>query len=435
MRVRFVKAATLEKLVDSLTTDDGELETTFINVFFATYRTFAQPEDIINLMIKKYEILNSDDTNYEVNDQHKKTLISALHIWLDGYPEDWNAVNLRKILSFTGRELPNSELHIKVLRLYDRLHLSKPDHHLPMWTDGFIELTNQYGELCLASAFQLSPCHIIQAYRFPDVPVKLFAEQLTRMDSELFKRLIPHQCLGETWARRDKHQADTVVATVNQFNAVLYRVITSILVEPNSKPADRAVYIITWIDIAQELRVLKNFSSLKAIITALESESIHRLEKTWAVILRDKLEIFNELARLVSQENNAIMQREVLMKEGTAKFAIAVGENDRHLQKFLQKQNHLTSHGTIPFLGTFLTDLTMIDTANPNKVNGLINFDKRRKEFEILAQLKLLQGAANAYNISDDPLFDRWFASALALNEKQNHELSCKLEPPTESKK
>ena len=49
------------------------------------------------------------------------------------------------------------------------------------------------------------------------------------------------------------------------------------------------------------------------------------------------------------------------------------------------------SYGTIPYLGTFLTDLTMIDTAIPDVVSdGLINFDKRRKEFEVLAQVGLL---------------------------------------------
>lgn len=148
------------------------------------------------------------------------------------------------------------------------------------------------------------------------------------------------------------------------------------------------------------------------------------------------------------------------MREGTAKFADTTGENDRHLQKVLQKQvwshdtlydsiqklikkhfyyfilqNPYISHGTIPYLGTFLTDLTMIHTAIPDTIgqNNLINFDKKRKEFEVLAQIKLFQGAANTYHLPEDLLFDRWFASLLVLDEREAHTLSCQLEPPPPS--
>ena len=73
------------------------------------------------------------------------------------------------------------------------------------------------------------------------------------------------------------------------------------------------------------------------------------------------------------------------------RFAATAGDNDPHLQKVLQKHQENSkgvSYGTIPYLGTFLTDLVMIDTAVPDVVDeGLINFDKRRKEFEILAQV------------------------------------------------
>jgi ral guanine nucleotide dissociation stimulator-like 1 len=89
------------------------------------------------------------------------------------------------------------------------------------------------------------------------------------------------------------------------------------------------------------------------------------------------------------------------------------------------------SHGTIPYLGTFLTDLTMIHAAIPDITSdGLINFDKKRKEFEVLAQIKLLQGAANSYHLPEDPLFDRWFASLLVLDEKEAHSISCQIEVP-----
>ncbi|KXJ77307.1 hypothetical protein RP20_CCG007861 [Aedes albopictus] len=437
VRVRFVKAATLSRLVDALTTDDGELESTFVNVFLTTYRTFSQPEKVLELLLNRYEKLLAAELALvpaeALTDQHKKTLVSVLHVWLDGFPEDWDTENLQRLLAFTSKRLPNSEIHVKALHRYtNRLDkYSRIPPPLP-WSD----LTDQFGGLCLTPAFRGPPSHLLNSYRFPNIPVKHFAEQLTRMDMELFKRLIPHQCLGAIWSNRDKHECGSVVATVTQFNAVSFRVISSILIEPRLKPQERALLISTWIDIAQELRLLKNFSSLKAIISGLQSNAVYRLSKTWAALPREKLELYTELARIFSEDNNAWAQREVLMREGTAKFADTVGENDRHLQKVFQKQNTLISHGTIPYLGTFLTDLTMIHAAIPDTLaEGLINFDKRRKEFEVLAQIKLLQGAANTYHLPEDALFDRWFASLLVLDEREAHTLSCQLEPPPESQK
>lgn len=179
-------------------------------------------------------------------------------------------------------------------------------------------------------------------YIFPEVPHRHFAEQLTRMDAEVFKKLVAHQCLGAVWSRKDRsrsHEAATVVATVNQFNAVSLRVISTILTDTTLKSQERARILETWIDVAQELRVLKNFSSLKAIVSGLQSNPVYRLEKCWQCMPREKHELFRELERIFSEENNAWTQRELLIKEGTAKFADTAGRSDRHLQKLFQKQN------------------------------------------------------------------------------------------------
>lgn len=294
---------------------------------------------------------------------------------------------LQQILTFANKHLPGSELGSKVRHRLDKLTRATYSNEPLLYcsTPQTYALRNGHAHWPI--------------YTLPDVPVRHFAEQLTRMDMELFKKLVPHQCLGAIWSRRDKnrsHDAATVVATVNQFNAVSFRVISSILLDPNMKLAERVSVITCWVDIAQELRVLKNFSSLKAIISGLQSNPIYRLQKSWQALTKEKLELYDELARIFSEDNNQWAQRELLMREGTAKFADTVGENDKQLQKIFQKQHNnsaMISFGTIPYLGTFLTDLTMIDTAIPDTVcDGLINFDKRRKEFEVLAQIKLLQG-------------------------------------------
>ncbi|KAK6618978.1 hypothetical protein RUM44_003359 [Polyplax serrata] len=430
VRVRFVKAATLEKLVENLVTDDGELESTYINVFLATYRTFATPKQLLQLLLNRFTQFVEQEQQDAANQQHKKTLMLALRVWLDSYPEDFREPmvhsNLHKLLEFTQQYLPGSELEAKIKHRLDRF----------VRDDQFVDSGFLYTNNFVIHANGASTSQGI-TYRFPDVPEKHFAEQLTRMDMELFKKLVPHQCLGAVWSRRDKsrsQEAATVLATVNQFNAVSFRVISTILMDSDTKTMDRAAIISAWIDIAQELRVLKNFSSLKAIISGLQSNPIYRLERTWSALARDKLELFEELARIFSEENNQWAQRELLIREGTAKFADTVGQNDKQLQKVFQKRLNNTgsiSHGTIPYLGTFLTDLTMIDTAIPDTVaEGLINFDKRRKEFEVLAQIKLLQGAANAYNILQDKLFDSWFESLLVLDDREAYQLSCQIEGP-----
>ena len=149
----------------------------------------------------------------------------------------------------------------------------------------------------------------------------------------------------------------------------------------------------------QELRQLKNFSSLKAIISALESNPIFRLSKLWHYISKDRLAIFSQLSQIFSEENNRMAQRSLLETEGTAKFPTPSKspKDKRFLSRVLRTSQgsrgnsaveNDSPNGTIPYLGTFLTDLTFIDSAIPDYVHdGLLNFEKRRKEFEILAQV------------------------------------------------
>ena len=92
---------------------------------------------------------------------------------------------------------------------------------------------------------------------------------------ELFKRVIPHQCLGAVWSRRDKSRdrdAASVVATVEQFNAVSYRVISTVLMTVEAKPQHRAKVIVKWIDIAQ---VCSTFLVLNIFMILLLGKYVH----------------------------------------------------------------------------------------------------------------------------------------------------------------
>ena len=70
--MRLIKAGTLEKLVESLASDTGELESTYVNVFLATYRCFSTADQVLELISKRYADLNKPTVLESVRLQHKK---------------------------------------------------------------------------------------------------------------------------------------------------------------------------------------------------------------------------------------------------------------------------------------------------------------------------------------------------------------------------
>ncbi|XP_065718502.2 ral guanine nucleotide dissociation stimulator-like 1 isoform X2 [Patagioenas fasciata] len=113
--------------------------------------------------------------------------------------------------------------------------------------------------------------------------------------------------------------------------------------------------------------------------------------------------MFEELCEIFSDCDNFATSRELLLKGVT--------------------------QGTVPYLGTFLTDLVMLDTALQDYLEGgLINFEKRRREFEVIAQIKLLQSSCNSYCMTGDEKFVQWFRRQRHLSDEESFRLSREIE-------
>ncbi|GFR64286.1 Ral guanine nucleotide dissociation stimulator-like 1 [Elysia marginata] len=439
-KVRTIRAGTLVKLVESLTNNLGEMDSTYVNVFLATYRTFAKPHQFLTTLIERYKYLRSqrkkESSQTELIETQLRSLMSVVWMWLGTYPEDFQQDRpdytcLRDLDKFAREFMPGSDLHRRVKEKLAAFE--EEDAH---------EVAGRLGILSMSEGSS----HPVdtdgsKSLALLEISCRTIAEQLTCKDADLFCKVVPHHCLGAVWSRREKAQGretPTVQATIDQFNAVLRRVIATVLKTKDLRTSLRAKVLQKWIIIAQDLRELKNFSSLKAIITGLQSHPVYRLRKTWTALSKDTMTLFEELSEIFSVENNEINSRELLMKEATAKFPDLDSQSKSLKRRNMQKRRSWIDNGivqgTVPYLGTFLTDLTMIDTAHPDTVDGgLINFDKRRKEFEVLAQLRLLQSAAKIYNIHEHEGFWRWFKSIRTYSDAESDELSISLEPQSES--
>uniref|UniRef100_A0A8C8JAI8 Ral guanine nucleotide dissociation stimulator-like 1 n=1 Tax=Oncorhynchus tshawytscha TaxID=74940 RepID=A0A8C8JAI8_ONCTS len=415
-KIRSIRAGTLERLVETLLTAFGDNDLTYTSIFLSTYRAFASTHTVLQLLLDKYA------------GAVRTALASILRVWLDQCPEDFQEPPsypcLHRVMAYLQRALPGSEPIRRAQSLLGQLQAEAS------FSGGF----HGNSSFCLGEDEEVE---IEVQEDFLSFDADLVAEQLTYMDALLFKKVVPHHCLGSIWSQRDKkqnkHSASTIRATITQFNAVAACVVSTILHRRQIRPHLRARVIQRWIDVAQECRMRKNFSSLHAIVSALQSNPLYRLKRAWSCVHKDGISTFEELSDIFSDHNNYLTSRELLMREGTSKFANLEGcakEHQKRIHKRLQLQKEMGAmQGTIPYLGTFLTDLTMLDTALPDLVEGgLINFEKRRREFEVIAQIKLLQSACNSYCLSADAAFLRWFKSQPQHSEEESYAMSCDIE-------
>ncbi|CAI8037746.1 Ral guanine nucleotide dissociation stimulator-like 1 [Geodia barretti] len=268
-----------------------------------------------------------------------------------------------------------------------------------------------------------------QQFSLFSLPAMEFVHCLTSEDKYIFTSVVPHECLGYARSPRSAH-APTIRAAINHFNRVSLVTMATVLGSEGG-PEERGRVIGRWVEIAQHCRQVKNFSSLLAVLSGLQSGPVFRLKKAWENVSREKMVLLEELAQLFAATDNFYLSRDLLFREGTSKH---VEMNGRRKRPHSQGK----AMGVIPYLGTFLTDLTMTNTAFPDTIHsksgagrevGLVNFDKRRKEFHILAQLGLYQKSASLYSFPHSPSLVHWLSSHPTLSLQQSHELSLALEP------
>uniref|UniRef100_A0A8B9EP61 Ral guanine nucleotide dissociation stimulator like 1 n=1 Tax=Anser cygnoides TaxID=8845 RepID=A0A8B9EP61_ANSCY len=415
-KIRTIKAGTLEKLVENLLTAFGDNDFTYISIFLSTYRGFASTKEVLELLLDRYgnlETLSCEEVGSQ-NSSGSKTVVrnaiaSILRAWLDQCSEDFrespNYPCLLKLLDYLKRSMPGSDPERRAQNLLEQFQKQE------------VENDNGFHSTSPCNLYDEEEMEISSPEEFSFFREDLVAEQLTYMDAKLFKKVVPHHCLGCIWSRRDKkenkHLAPTIRATIAQFNAVTKCVVSTILKSKELKTQQRAKIIEKWIHIAHECRILKNFSSLRAIVSALQSNSIYRLKKTWASVPKDRMLMFEELSDIFSDHDNYLTSRELLMKEGTSKFAnldSSVKENQKRTQRRLQLQKDMgVMQGTVPYLGNFL---------NPNYSPCLL----------VIAQIKLLQSACNSYCMTPDQKFIQWFRRQQLLTEEESYSLSCEIE-------
>ncbi|XP_077715975.1 ral guanine nucleotide dissociation stimulator-like 3 isoform X9 [Canis aureus] len=444
-KVRALRAARLERLVRELVSGDREQDPGFVPAFLATHRAFVSTARVLGLLLPPpppplppgIEIEKTEGGGLRVN-KNLRAVVSVLGSWLRDHPQDFRDPpthpDLGSVCTFLGWAAPagpEAQEAEKLLGDFLEEAERKQEEEQPESRTGppGAAQTPRPDSPEGCSEEEEGPAR--EGPELLDFGVDEVAEQLTLMDVELFLKVRPCECLGSVWSQRDRpgatSTAPTVRATVTQFNMVIGCVLGSVLGEQGLAAPQRAQRLEKWIRIAQRCRELRNFSSLRAILSALQSNPIYRLKRSWGAVSRERLSTFRKLSQIFSDENNHLSSREMLSQEEATE---SPQEEDTLLGSLPSK----LPPGPVPYLGTFLTDLVMLDTALPDMLEGdLINFEKRRKEWEILAHIQQLQKRCRSYCLSPRAPVLAALRDQRQLSEEQSYRVSRVIEPPAAS--
>ncbi|XP_019643275.1 PREDICTED: rap guanine nucleotide exchange factor 1-like isoform X2 [Branchiostoma belcheri] len=310
----------------------------FYEAFLTTYRTFITPKSLIDKLLYRYNKFRhmSDNTRKRASRNAFFLLVRVVDELCIG---ELTEEIIQILMDLVFKLLCDGELVLaKLLR---NKMLNKCDQRKQL------ALNNNFSPL---SALSVS---VKRASLF-DFKGEELAEQMTLLDAEAFQKIEIPEILA--WAKEQSEELSPNLTTFTEhFNKMSYWCRSCILTQPKAQEREKLVN--RFIKIMKHLRRFNNFNSYLAILSALDSAPIRRLE--WQKQTTDGLA---EYCTLIDSTSSFRAYR----------AALAEAEPP-----------------CIPYLGLILQDITFVHLGNPDMLeDGVINFAKRWQQFNILDNVR-----------------------------------------------
>ncbi|XP_077442432.1 rap guanine nucleotide exchange factor 1b isoform X7 [Vanacampus margaritifer] len=363
-------------LVHATETDRKDL-VLYCEAFLTTYRTFITPEDLIKKLHYRYTSFCQGPDTFKKR-VSKNTFFVLVRVVDELCLVELTEDILKQLMDLVFTLVCNGELSLaRVLRknILDKVEQKK-----------LLRYTNSLKPLA-ARGVSARP-GTLHDFRSHEI-----ADQLTLLDAELFYKIeIPEVLL---WAKeQNEEKSPNLTQFTEHFNNMSYWVRSLIIQQ--EKAQDREKLLLKFIKIMKHLRKLNNFNSYLAILSALDSAPIRRLE--WQKQTSEGLE---EYCTLIDSSSSFRAYRAALAE---------------------------VEPPCIPYLGLILQDLTFVHLGNPDLIDRKVNFSKRWQQFNILDSMRRFQQVHYELKRNDDIVsFFNDFSDHLA--EEALWELSLKIKP------
>uniref|UniRef100_A0A8C5J313 SOS Ras/Rho guanine nucleotide exchange factor 2 n=1 Tax=Junco hyemalis TaxID=40217 RepID=A0A8C5J313_JUNHY len=388
--IPIIKGGTVVKLIERLTYH-MYADPNFVRTFLTTYRSFCKPQELLSLLIERFEIPEPEPTEadrlaIEKGEQpigadlkrFRKEYVQPVQLRCVCAPacpvpeniqyseerekninfllEDFHGKSMKKWVESIAKIIRRKKAQADGVSHNITFESAPPPLEWHLWRVG-------HGE-----ALELMTLHPIE-----------IARQLTLLESDLYRAVQPSELVGSVWTKEDKEINSPNLLKMIRHTTNLTLWFEKCIVETENFE-ERVAVLSRIIEILQVFQDLNNFNGVLEIVSAVNSVSVYRLDHTFEV--KRKKRVLDEAVEL-SQD---------------------------HFKKYLAKLKSINPP-CVPFFGIYLTNILKTEEGNPDflKRQGkeLINFSKRRKVAEITGEIQQYQN--QPYCLRVEPEIRKFF--------------------------
>jgi len=366
-----IKASSLNHLILKLTQFDANYDPQLMSVILLTYRTFTTPENFLKKLKERFQVPRLEGEKEDIWKTRKQKIqirvIGALRKWISDYYEDFTFTDGNRLLK-------SLEDFISNVVEPDTPHLAVP---LRTTLQNKADRSSNEKERKIRDFGKAPPEPKVSFRTIFSPSLDLFecdeeeiSRQLTIIEFDIYSSIESSEFLNLSWSKANtKHRSPGILRMIDRSTRLSQWVATCILKEERIRK--RAKLLGEFIKIAQHLFYnYNNFSTCMAIIAGLGGADVHRLKWTFAELPKSATALLSELRDKLSANKSYGAYRAILAAADPP---------------------------CIPYLGTYLTDLTFIEENKDITKRGLINFTKRRLIYDVIEKIQRYQ--QKAYNL------------------------------------